>query len=139
MPRRKKQSSEAAGRDIRRKTRWRFSAEEKIRIVLDGLRGEVSVAELCRREGIAANLYYRWSKDFLEAGKKQLSGDTYRGTDGSECKYDINGDLLEDESSFNFEPDYSEGLPELFRHFWKDWLPDKIYGHPSPPYPTQVY
>jgi len=66
-------------------------------------------------------------------------GDKYRGTDGSECKYDINGDLLEDESSFNFEPDYSEGLPELFRHFWKDWLPDKIYGHPSPPYPTQVY
>ena len=76
MPRRKKQSSEAAVRDIRRKTRRRFSAEEKIRIVLDGMRGEVSVAELCRREGIAANLYYRWSKDFLEAGKKQLSGDT---------------------------------------------------------------
>jgi transposase InsO family protein len=75
MPRRKKQSSEAAVREIRRKTRRRFSAEEKIRIVLDGLRGEVSVAELCRREGIAANLYYRWSKDFLEAGKKQLSGD----------------------------------------------------------------
>jgi transposase len=62
MPRRKKQSSEAAVRDIRRKTRRRFSAEEKIRIVLDGMRGELSVAELCRREGIAANLYYRWSK-----------------------------------------------------------------------------
>ena len=76
MPRRKKQSSEASVRDIRRKTRRRFSAEEKIRIVLDGMRGELSVAELCRREGIAANLYYRWSKDFLEAGKKQLSGDT---------------------------------------------------------------
>ena len=72
MPRRKKQSSEATVRDIRRKTRRRFSAEEKIRIVLDGMRGELSVAELCRREGIAANLYYRWSKDFLEAGKKQL-------------------------------------------------------------------
>jgi transposase len=61
MPRRKKQSSEVAVRDIRRKTRRRFSAEEKIRIVLDGLRGEVSVAELCRREGIAANLYYSLS------------------------------------------------------------------------------
>ena len=86
MPRRKKQSSEAAVRDIRRKTRRRFSAEEKIRIVLDGLRGELSVAELCRREGIAANLYYRWSKDFLEAGKKQLSGDTVREATSTEVK-----------------------------------------------------
>jgi transposase len=86
MPRRRKQSSEAAVRDIRRKTRRRFSAEEKIRIVLDGLRGEVSVAELCRREGIAANLYYRWSKDFLEAGKKQLSGDTVREATSTEVK-----------------------------------------------------
>ena len=86
MPRRKKQSSEAAVRDIRRKTCRRFSAEEKIRIVLDGLRGEVSVAELRRREGIAANLYYRWSKDFLEAGKKQLSGDTVREATSTEVK-----------------------------------------------------
>ena len=67
-------------------TRRRFSAEEKIRIVLDGLRGELSVAELCRREGIAANLYYRWSKDFLEAGKKQLSGDTVREATSTEVK-----------------------------------------------------
>ena len=73
-------------RDIRRKTRRRFSAEEKIRIVLDGLRGEISVAELCRREGIAANLYYRWSKDFLEAGKKQLSGDTVREATSTEVE-----------------------------------------------------
>ncbi len=73
-------------RDICRKTRWRFSAEEKIRIVLDGLRGEVSVAELCRREGIAANLCYRWSKDFLEAGKEQLSGDTGREATSTEVK-----------------------------------------------------
>ena len=72
----KEQSAEAAVREIRRKTRRRFSAEEKIRIVLEGLRGEQSIKELCRREGIAANLYYRWSKDFLEAGKKQLAGDT---------------------------------------------------------------
>ena len=63
-------------KEIRRKTRRKFSSEEKIRIVLDGLRGESSIAELCRQEGINANLYYRWSKDFLEAGKKRLSGDT---------------------------------------------------------------
>jgi len=65
MPRTKKQSTEAAVREIRRRTRRKFSPEEKIRIVLEGLRGEQSVSELCRREGIAANLYYRWSKDFL--------------------------------------------------------------------------
>ena len=76
MTARKKQTSEAAVREIRRRTRRRFSVEERIRIVLEGLRGEQSVAELCRREGIASNLYYRWSKDFLEAGKKRLSGDT---------------------------------------------------------------
>src|SRR3974390_2428753 len=63
---------------IRRKTRRRFSAEEKIRIVLDGLRGEESIATLCRKEGLAPNLYYRWSKEFLEAGKKRLVGDTSR-------------------------------------------------------------
>ena len=63
---------------IRRATRRHFSAEDKIRIVLEGLRGEDSIAELCRREGIVQNLYYRWSKDFLEAGKKRLAGDTAR-------------------------------------------------------------
>lgn len=65
-------------REIKRKTRRQFSAEEKIRIVLDGLRGESSISELCRREGIAESLYYNWSKDFMEAGKKRLSGDTAR-------------------------------------------------------------
>ena len=85
MPRRKKQSTEAAVRDIRRQTRRRFSAEEKIRIVLDGLRGEVSVAELCRREGIAANLYYRWSKDFLEAGRANASPAALRARVNSGC------------------------------------------------------
>jgi|TARA_B100000315_G_C14518629_1_gene560453 transposase len=75
---RKAESSEKSVRDIRRKTRRRFSAEEKIRIVLDGLRGEESISALCRREGISANLYYRWSKEFLEAGKKRLLGDTKR-------------------------------------------------------------
>ncbi len=86
MTARKKQSSEAAVREIRRRTRRRFSVEEKIRIVLEGLRGEQSVAELCRREGIASNLYYRWSKDFLEAGKKRLSGDTVREATSNEGK-----------------------------------------------------
>jgi transposase len=66
----KKETAEKAVRDIRRKTRRRFSAEEKIRIVIEGLRGEESITSLCRREGIASNLYYRWSKEFLEAGKK---------------------------------------------------------------------
>jgi transposase len=75
---------EAKVREIRRKTRRRFSAEEKIRIVLEGLRGEDSIAELCRREGIAPNLYYNWSKEFLEAGKKRLQGDTKRQATSSE-------------------------------------------------------
>ena len=86
MPRKKKQSSEAAVREIRRRARRRFSAEEKIRIVLEGLRGEESIAALCRREGVAANLYYRWSKEFLEAGKKRLNGDTVREATSSEVK-----------------------------------------------------
>jgi transposase len=69
---------EAKVREIRRKTRRKYSAEEKIRIVLEGLRGEDSIAALCRREGIAPNLYYSWSKEFLEAGKGRLAGDTKR-------------------------------------------------------------
>ena len=73
-------------KDIRRATRRHFSAEEKIRIVLDGLRGEDSIAELCRREGIVQNLYYRWSKEFLEAGKKRLAGDTARAATTDEVK-----------------------------------------------------
>ena len=79
-----KDSAEKAVRDIRRKTRRKFSAEEKIRIVLEGLRGEESIASLCRREGIVANLYYRWSKEFLEAGKKRLLGDTQREATSTE-------------------------------------------------------
>ena len=73
-----KAGAEQTVRDIRRRTRKQYSAEEKIRIVLAGLRGEDSIAELCRREGIAESLYYSWSKEFLEAGKKRLSGDTAR-------------------------------------------------------------
>ena len=71
-------NTEKRVKDIRRNTRSKFSSEDKIRIVLDGLRGEYSIAELCRREGINSNLYYRWSKDFPEAGKRRLSGDTVR-------------------------------------------------------------
>jgi transposase len=79
-------SAEKTVRDIRRATRRRFSAEDKIRIVLEGLRGEDSIAELCRKEGIAQNLYYRWSKEFLEAGKKRLAGDTAREATSDEVK-----------------------------------------------------
>ncbi len=73
-----KVEADKLGRAIKRATRRKFSAEEKIRIVLAGLRGEDSIAELCRREGLHQNLYYRWSKEFLEAGKKRLAGDTER-------------------------------------------------------------
>jgi transposase len=73
-------------RDIRRKTRRHWSAEEKIRIVLEGLRGEYSIAELCRREGIAESQYYSWSKEFLEAGKRRLAGDTARDATSGEVK-----------------------------------------------------
>ena len=73
-------------KDIRRRTRKKYSSEEKIRIVLAGLRGEDSIAELCRREGIAQSLYYAWSKEFLEAGKKRLLGDTARDATTDEVK-----------------------------------------------------
>ncbi len=73
-------------KDIRRATRKQYSAEEKIRIVLDGLRGEETIAELCRREGISQGLYYSWSKEFLEAGKKRLAGDTARAASTGEVK-----------------------------------------------------
>src|SRR3984893_3789085 len=81
-----KLSSERIVKDIRRATRKQYSAEEKIRIVLDGLRGEHSIAELCRREGIAESLYYTWSKEFLEAGKRRLAGDTARAATSGEVK-----------------------------------------------------
>ena len=79
-------AAEQTVRDIRRKTRKQYSAEEKIRIVLSGLRGEDSIAALCRREGIAESFYYSWSKEFLEAGKKRLSGDTARQASSGEVK-----------------------------------------------------
>ncbi len=79
-----KSRSEKVVKEIKRKTRKKYSAEEKIRIVLDGLRGEESIAAICRREGIQANMYYKWSKEFLEAGKRRLQGDTVREANSSE-------------------------------------------------------
>ena len=81
-----KAPAEQVIKDIRRATRKQYSAEEKIRIVLEGLRGEESIAALCRREGIAESLYYTWSKEFLEAGKKRLAGDTVRAATSDEVK-----------------------------------------------------
>ena len=81
-----KAPAERVIKDISRATRRHFSAEDKIRIVLDGLRGEDSIAELCRREGLAQSLYYVWSKEFLEAGKRRLAGDTARAATSDEVK-----------------------------------------------------
>ena len=80
------EEAEQVVREIRRAVRRQFSAEEKMRIVIAGLRGEDSIAELCRKEGINQNLYYRWSKEFLEAGKKRLAGDTVREATSDEVK-----------------------------------------------------
>src|SRR5689334_9601472 len=81
-----KAPAEQVIKEIRRATRRQFSAEEKIRIVLEGLRGEDSIAELCRREGVASSMYYGWSKEFLEAGKRRLAGDTARAATFDEVK-----------------------------------------------------
>ncbi|MCV2895008.1 IS3 family transposase [Lentibacter sp. XHP0401] len=82
----RKSPGEKIVKDIKRATRKHYSSEEKIRIVLDGLRGEDSIAELCRREGISQGIYYKWSKDFMEAGKKRLAGDTARAANTDEVK-----------------------------------------------------
>ena len=102
-------------KEIRRKTRRKFSSEEKIRIVLDGLRGESSIAELCRQEGINSNLYYRWSKDFLEAGKKRLSGDTAR---------EANSDQVVGLRKEN--TDLKQAVAELYLR--NDWLKKSLTG-----------
>ena len=81
-----KSPAEQVVKDIRRQTRRHFSAEDKIRIVLEGLRGEDSIAELCRKEGIAQSLYYTWSKEFMEAGKRRLAGDTARAATTGEVQ-----------------------------------------------------
>ena len=82
----KKSTAESTVRNIRRKTRKQYNAEDKIRIVVEGLRGEQTIAELCRREGISQSLYYKWSKEFLEAGKSRLAGNTKREADSNEVK-----------------------------------------------------
>src|SRR5271169_4349597 len=79
-----KAPAEQVLKDIRRQTRRHYSAEEKVRIVLEGLRGEEKISEICRREGIHQNMYYKWSKEFLEAGKQRLVGDTKREADSTE-------------------------------------------------------
>lgn len=81
-----KTSPESIVREIKRKTRRKFTAEEKIRIVLEGLRGEESITDLCRKEGIHPTMYYKWSKSFLESGKRQLNGDTIREASSNEVK-----------------------------------------------------
>jgi Transposase. len=78
------QNPESIVREIKRNTRRKFNSEEKIRIILEGLRGEDSIANICRKEGIAPSIYYKWSKSFLEAGKRQLNGDTIREASSSE-------------------------------------------------------
>ena len=85
-PERPQDAADRTVKDIRRKTRKRYSSEEKIRIVLAGLRGEDTIAELCRQEGISQGIYYSWSKEFLEAGKKRLAGDTTREANTGEVK-----------------------------------------------------
>jgi transposase len=80
----KKANTESVVKEIKRQTRKKYSAEEKIRIILEGLRGEDSINSICRKEGINPNLYYKWSKDFLEAGKKRLQGDTVREANSDE-------------------------------------------------------
>jgi len=79
-----KQDPESVVKEIKRKTRRKFSSEEKIRIILEGLRGEDSIANICRKEGIVPGIYYKWSKSFLEAGKRQLNGDTIREASSNE-------------------------------------------------------
>ena len=79
-----KADSESIVREIKRRTRRKYSSEEKIRIVLEGLRGEMGIADLCRKEGLNPNIYYKWSKEFLEAGKKRLQGDTVREATSNE-------------------------------------------------------
>src|SRR5210317_684116 len=108
-------SAEKTVKDIRRATRKNYSAEEKIRIVLEGLRGEHSIAELCRIEGINQNLYYRWSKDFLEAGKKRLSGDTARQANTEE----VTGLKRENQ-------DLKQAVAELYLR--NDWLKKSLTG-----------
>ena len=122
----KNDPAERTVRDIRRKTRKQYTAEEKIRIVVSGLRGEESIAALCRREGIAESLYYSWSKEFLEAGKRRLSGDTARQASLGEVKVDPSrksGGALHRLHCFCLEFD---GACEVQRRVSTDWIIEPI-------------
>lgn len=105
-----KTSSESIVRQIRRKIRRKFTAEEKIRIVLDGLRGEESITDLSRKEGIHPTMYYKWSKSFLEAGKRQLNGDTIREASSNEVKELVSFQLNLDHTGEQLS-DFGEGKP----------------------------
>jgi transposase len=93
----KKKSASSLISELKRKTRRTYSSEEKIRIIIDGIRGETTIAELCRSEGISQGIYYKWSKDFMDAGKRRLTGDTMREANTSEVKdlKDVNSSLKE--------------------------------------------
>jgi transposase len=93
----KKKSASSLISELKRKTRRTYSSEEKIRIIIDGIRGETTIAELCRKEGISQGIYYKWSKDFMDAGKRRLTGDTMREANTSEVKdlKDVNSSLKE--------------------------------------------
>ena len=82
----KKKSASSLISELKRKTRRNYNSEEKIRIIIDGIRGETTIAELCRKEGISQGIYYKWSKDFMDAGKRRLTGDTMREANTSEVK-----------------------------------------------------
>src|SRR5665648_87071 len=114
-----KAPAEQVLKDIRRQTRRQYSAEEKIRIVLEGLRGEENISELCRREGIAASMYYNWSKEFLEAGKKRLAGDTARAATTDEVK--VLRRETHDLKEVVTEPALEQlGIPRATFHRWYD-------------------
>ena len=93
----KKKSASSLISELKRKTRRTYSSEEKIRIIIDGIRGETTIAELCRKEGISQGIYYKWSKDFMEAGKRRLTGDSMREANTSEVKElkDVSSSLKE--------------------------------------------
>ncbi len=93
----RKKSASSLISELKRKTRRAYSSEEKIRIIIDGIRGETTIAELCRREGISQGIYYKWSKDFMDAGKRRLAGDTMREANTTEVKElkDVNSSLKE--------------------------------------------
>lgn len=93
----RKKSASSLISELKRKTRRTYGSEEKIRIIIDGIRGETTVAELCRKEGISQGIFYKWSKDFMDAGKRRLTGDTMREANTSEVKElkDVNSSLKE--------------------------------------------